>query len=221
MVGSEKLHEVTFGDNYSLQIILKDFDGKSYMAHYNNFKVFTTLESERSSSAWKRLGVEGLANLLSAFDSLKGGYLFLIITNHYTGWPSRWGVCSHCVRVQHGSFYPWRRYGVPQWDKVQHKVRFQKMLNMIFLLTGTATRTTTTTSTVLWPWGEADGSRVAPIVTWPVCIQNLALIKVSACSLPGFTVGMREEVHGQVGKRQKWPSYINDLLFKSRCTVHD
>ena len=49
--GLIKLHEVTSGDNYRLQVILKDFDGKSYMAHYNNFKVFTTLESERSSSA--------------------------------------------------------------------------------------------------------------------------------------------------------------------------
>ena len=41
-LGLKELHRLTSGDDYGLQVILKDFDGDSYMAHYDQFKVTTT-----------------------------------------------------------------------------------------------------------------------------------------------------------------------------------
>ena len=38
-LGLEKLHQLTSEGNYSLQITLKDFDDKTYVAVYNQFQV--------------------------------------------------------------------------------------------------------------------------------------------------------------------------------------
>ena len=38
-LGLEKLHQLTSEGNFSLNIIMKDFDDKTYMAVYHQFQV--------------------------------------------------------------------------------------------------------------------------------------------------------------------------------------
>ena len=42
-LGLRKLHQLTSAGDYSLNITLTDFDGKSYNAYYNQFQVIVIL----------------------------------------------------------------------------------------------------------------------------------------------------------------------------------